>query len=68
MVPTTSSRVPGTVSFSDPIASGLPRVAVRGRPFLSGHTGNNRFRYNKGGLALAQSVIQAVELADYGFG
>jgi hypothetical protein len=32
----------------DPIASGLPRNARRGRPFLSEHTNDNRFRYYKG--------------------
>jgi len=35
----------------DPIASGLPRIAVRGRPFLSEQANDNRFRYYKGGLA-----------------
>src|SRR6267143_1444764 len=34
----------------DPIASGLPRMAVRGRPFLSERLNNNRFCYYKGGL------------------
>jgi hypothetical protein len=29
----------------DPIASGLPQVAVHGRPFLSERTNDNRFRY-----------------------
>jgi hypothetical protein len=31
----------------DPIVSGLPRVAVHGRPFLSERTNDNRFRYYK---------------------
>src|SRR4051794_20681008 len=35
----------------DPIASGLSRIAVRGRPFLSERTHHNRFCYYKGGLA-----------------
>jgi hypothetical protein len=34
----------------DPIASGLPRIAVRGRPFLSEQADDNRFPYYKGGL------------------
>src|SRR4051794_1032078 len=33
----------------DPIASGLPRRAVRGRPFLSEQADNNPSRYYKGG-------------------
>src|SRR5450631_828813 len=37
----------------DPIASGLPRIAVRGRPFLSEHPDNIRLRYYKGGLGEA---------------
>jgi len=37
----------------DPIASGLSRGAVRGRPFLSEHADDNRFRYYKGGLGVA---------------
>jgi hypothetical protein len=40
----------------DPIASGLPRIAVRGRPFLSEQANDNRFRYYKGGLAKASSA------------
>ncbi|SDP39385.1 hypothetical protein SAMN05444050_6704 [Afipia sp. GAS231] len=43
----------------DPIASGLPRIAVRGRPFLSEHTDNNRFCYYKDGLSLAKPIILA---------
>src|SRR5436190_16696622 len=35
----------------DPIASGLSRIAVRGRPFLSERTDHNGFCYYKGGLA-----------------
>jgi hypothetical protein len=37
----------------DPIASGLPRIAIRGRPFLSEQADDNRFCYYKGGLAKA---------------
>jgi hypothetical protein len=37
----------------DPIASGLPRIAIRGRPFLSEQADDNRFPYYKGGLAKA---------------
>jgi hypothetical protein len=33
---------------NDPIASGLPRMAVRGRLFLSEHANDNRIRYYKG--------------------
>jgi hypothetical protein len=36
---------------TDPIASGLPRIAIHGRPFLSEHPNDNWFRYYKGGLA-----------------
>jgi len=39
----------------DPIASGLPRIAVRGRPFLSEHTDSNRFRYYKDGLSTCET-------------
>ena len=34
----------------DPIASGLLRIAVRSRPFLTEHADDNRFCYYKGGL------------------
>ena len=37
----------------DPIASGLPWIAVRGRPFLSEHPEYSRLRYYKGGLGEA---------------
>jgi hypothetical protein len=33
----------------DPIASGLPQMAIRGRPFLSEHADDNRLRYYKDG-------------------
>lgn len=33
----------------DPIASGLPRIAIRGRPFLSEQANDSRSRYYKGG-------------------
>jgi len=35
----------------DPIASGLPRIAIRGRPFLSERSNDNWFRYYKDGLS-----------------
>src|SRR4051812_28341780 len=44
----------------DPIASGLPRTAIRGRPFLTEHADNNRSRYYKGGLA--EGVIRRLWL------
>jgi hypothetical protein len=49
----------------DPIASGLSRIAVRGRPFLSERTHHNRFCYYKGGLA--EGVIRrgGNKMADY---
>jgi hypothetical protein len=40
----------------DPIASGLLRIAVRSRPFLTEHADDNRFCYYKGGLE--RSVIR----------
>ena len=40
----------------DPIASGLPRIAIRGRPFLSEHPYDNRFRYYKDGLSEAKPI------------
>jgi hypothetical protein len=35
----------------DPIASGLPQMVVRGRPFLSEYPDSIRSRYYKGGLS-----------------
>jgi hypothetical protein len=41
----------------DPIASGLPPIAVRGRPFLSEHADHIRSRYYKGGLSAAIPIV-----------
>jgi hypothetical protein len=41
----------------DPIASGLPRIAVRGRPFLSEHIEDKRFGYYKGGQSVSLPTI-----------
>jgi len=38
----------------------LPRMAVRGRPFLSEHADDNRFRYYKGGLTQRNPPLTAV--------
>ncbi|MFL6812929.1 MAG: hypothetical protein ACJ8EK_02695 [Bradyrhizobium sp.] len=48
----------------DPIASGLSRIAVRGRPFLSERTHHNRFCYYKGGLGEAV-IRRRNKMADY---
>jgi hypothetical protein len=40
----------------DPITSGLSRMAVRGRPFLSEHDHDNRFRYYKGVIRRCDSI------------
>ena len=47
---------------NDPIASGLPRIAIPGRPFLSERRKDNWFRYYKGGLA---EDVPALGRADY---
>src|SRR5258705_9969052 len=45
-----ATRQPKTAQGGlDPIASGPPRIAIRGGPFLKEHPDNNRTRYNKGG-------------------
>jgi hypothetical protein len=38
---------------NDPIASGLPWMAIRGRPFLSEQAHDNRIRYYKGAISEA---------------
>jgi len=45
---------PGGSGRIDPIASGLPRMAVRGRPFLSEQADNNPSRYYKGAISDAK--------------
>src|SRR6185369_3251847 len=53
----TTIRLPGSQGGSgriDPIDSGLPRMAIRGRPFLSERGENNRSRYYKGAISEAE--------------
>ncbi len=50
----------------DPIASGLLRIAIRGRSFLSEHANDDWFCYYKGGLAEGVTrCLCAEETADY---
>ena len=51
----------------DPITSGLPRMAVRGRLFLSEHANDIRIRYYKGGLAQRNPPFHR-KAAGYAFG
>ena len=41
----------------DPIASGLPRMVVRGRPFLSEQADDKRFCYYKGAISEVHCAI-----------
>ena len=53
----------------DPSPAALPRMAVRGRAFLSEHADDKRFCFYKGGLAegVTRHLIAAMT-ADYAFG
>jgi hypothetical protein len=46
----------------------LPRMAVRGRAFLSEHAEDILFRYYKGGLAQRNPPFRCKHAASYAFG
>src|SRR5207248_2468083 len=49
----------------DPIASGLSRIAVRGRPFLSERTDHNRFLLLQGWIRRCRNPPRRNKVADY---